>query len=187
MVETNPLPPPHMPYLASLNISDLTKLTNDPILHNPTWPAMPTKLPSDILKFEGKAGDDPANHIMTFSPMVFFEQHHGRVHPIEVISMYTHYPSAKWYVEERSGSHTTFESLAKSFLIFFELPIRHDNGLELISDFKQTASTHIADHIHEWHRCCSLCKADATPQQCLYWFLKSLVSLLAKDVAATFP
>jgi hypothetical protein len=46
--------------------SDLRKLTNDPILHDPTWPAMPTKLPSDIPKFEGKAGDDPANHVMTF-------------------------------------------------------------------------------------------------------------------------
>jgi hypothetical protein len=66
MIGINPPPPPHMPYLASLNIPDLTKLTNDPILHNPTWPAMPTKLPSDIPKFEGKVGDDPANHIMMF-------------------------------------------------------------------------------------------------------------------------
>jgi hypothetical protein len=31
---------------------NLTKLTNDPILHDATWPAMPTKLPSDIPKFE---------------------------------------------------------------------------------------------------------------------------------------
>jgi hypothetical protein len=60
---TNPTPPPHMPYLASLNIPNLTKLTNDPMLCNPAWP---TKLPSDIPKFEGKAGDDPTNHIMTF-------------------------------------------------------------------------------------------------------------------------
>jgi hypothetical protein len=66
MARINPSPPSHMPYLASLNILDLTKLTNDPILHNPTWPAMPTKLPSDILKFEGKEEDDPTNHIMTF-------------------------------------------------------------------------------------------------------------------------
>jgi hypothetical protein len=66
MAGTNPLPPPQIPYLASLNIPDLTKLTNDPILHNPTWPAMPTKLPSNIPKFEGKLGDDPANHITTF-------------------------------------------------------------------------------------------------------------------------
>jgi hypothetical protein len=55
-----------MPYLASLNIPDLSKLTNDPILHDPTWSAMPTKLASDIPKFEGKEGKDPANHVMTF-------------------------------------------------------------------------------------------------------------------------
>jgi hypothetical protein len=66
MAGANPPPPLQMPYLASLNILDLTKLTNDPILHDPTWPTMPTKLPSDIPKFEGKAGDDPTNHVMTF-------------------------------------------------------------------------------------------------------------------------
>jgi hypothetical protein len=63
---TNIPPQPQIPYLASLNIPDLNKLTNDHILHDPTWPAMPTKLPSDIPKSEGKAGDDPTNHIMTF-------------------------------------------------------------------------------------------------------------------------
>jgi hypothetical protein len=66
MAGTNPLPALQIPYLASLNIPDLRKLTNDPILHDPTWPAMPTKLPSDIPKFEGKAGDDPTNHFMNF-------------------------------------------------------------------------------------------------------------------------
>jgi hypothetical protein len=81
----------------------------------------------------------------------------------------------------------TFESLAKAFLTFFQLPIRHDNGLELLSEFKQTSSMHISDHIHEWCPRCILCKTEATPQQCLNWFLKSLVSLLTKDVATTFP
>jgi hypothetical protein len=81
----------------------------------------------------------------------------------------------------------TFEYLAKAFLTFFKLPIRHDNGLELLSEFKKTSSTHIIDHIHEWRRRRSLCKDEATKQQCLNLFLKSLVSLLAKDVATTFP
>jgi hypothetical protein len=57
---------PPMPYLVSLTILDLSKLTNDPILHDPTWSNMPTKLPSNIPKFEGKSGEDPANHVMTF-------------------------------------------------------------------------------------------------------------------------
>jgi hypothetical protein len=77
--------------------------------------------------------------------------------------------------------------LAKEFLTFFQLPIRHDNGLELLSNFKQTSATHIGDHIHEWRRRRSLCKAETTKQQCLDWFLRSLVALLGKDVASTFP
>jgi hypothetical protein len=119
--------------------------------------------------------------------MVFFKQHHGRFYPIEVISTMLMGPSTKWYVETKYGSQVTFESLAKSFLTFFKLSIHHDNGLELLSDLKQTSSTHIPDHIHEWHRRRSLCKADTTPQQCLNWFLKSFVSLLSKDVVVAFP
>jgi hypothetical protein len=63
---TNPPMPLHMPYFSSVNITDLSELTNDPILHDPTWPAMPTKTLLGIPKFKGKAGGDPANHIMTF-------------------------------------------------------------------------------------------------------------------------
>jgi hypothetical protein len=81
----------------------------------------------------------------------------------------------------------TFESLTKAFFTFFQLPIFHDNGLELLYNFKQTSATHIVDHIHEWHQRRSLCKAETTKKQCLDWFLRSLVSLLGKDVASTFP
>jgi hypothetical protein len=139
-----------MPYLASLNILYLRKLTNDPILHDPTWPAMPTKLPLDIPKFEGKAGDDPANHVMTFhlwwsSNIIMDDSIRLRLFQRTLTG-----PLAKWYVDEKLGSHATFESSAKSFLTFFKLPIHHDNGLEILSNFKQTSTTHIADHIHEW-------------------------------------
>jgi hypothetical protein len=151
MTRINPPPPPQIPYLASLNIPNLTNLTNDPILHDPTWPKIPTKLPLDIPKFEGKVGDDPTNHIMTFH--LWFSSRKIMNESVRLIlfqRMLTG-PSAKWYVEEKSGSHVTFESLAKEFLTFFQLPIRHDNSLELLSYFKQTSATHIVDHIHEWH------------------------------------
>jgi hypothetical protein len=152
MAGTNIPTPLQMPYLASLNIPYLTKLTNDPILHDDTWPAMPTKLPSDIPNFEGKAGDDPANHVMTFH--LWCSSNSIMEYSVR-LRLFQHTltgPSAKWYVEEKPGSHTTFESLAKAFLTFFQLPIRHDNGLELLSNFKKTSATHIADHIHEWRR-----------------------------------
>jgi hypothetical protein len=34
--------------------------------HDLTWPPIPTKLPSDIPKFEGKTGEDPGDHVTTF-------------------------------------------------------------------------------------------------------------------------
>jgi hypothetical protein len=61
-------------------------------------------------------------------------------------------PLSKWYVDEKSGSHVTFESLAKTFLTFFQLLVHHDNGLEFLFECKQSSATHIVNHIHEWHR-----------------------------------
>ena len=45
----------------------------------------------------------------------------------------------------------------------------------------------ISDHIHEWRWQRSLCKEETTKEQRLDWFLQSLVSILAKDVASIFP
>jgi hypothetical protein len=36
------------------------------VSHDPTWPPVPTKLPLDIPKFEGKNGEDPGDHVTTF-------------------------------------------------------------------------------------------------------------------------
>ena len=50
---------PKLPFLTTLTFPDLSKLMNDPVKHDPLWPPVPTKLPSDIPKFEGKVGEDP--------------------------------------------------------------------------------------------------------------------------------
>jgi hypothetical protein len=152
MAGANPPPNISVLYFEYLNILDLTKLTNDPILHDPTWPNMPTKLPTNILKFEGKPGEDPANHVMNFhlwfsSNIIMDDSIFLIVFQRTLIGS-----SNKWYVDEKSGSHVTFESLAMAFLSFFQLPVHHDTGLELLSELKQTTYIHIADHIHEWRR-----------------------------------
>ena len=36
---------PSIPFMASLKLPDLAWLTNEPILHDPLWPPIPTKLP----------------------------------------------------------------------------------------------------------------------------------------------
>ena len=48
-----------LPFLATLELPDVSKLTNDPILHNPYWPLVSTNIPGDFPKFEGKPGEDP--------------------------------------------------------------------------------------------------------------------------------
>jgi hypothetical protein len=60
------IPQPQLPFLATLNFPDLSRLMNDPVRHDLTWPPVPTKLPSDILKFEGKASEDLGDHVTTF-------------------------------------------------------------------------------------------------------------------------
>jgi hypothetical protein len=57
---------PCLPFLATLNLPDLAKLMNDPVSQDPTCPPVATKLPSEILKFEGKNGEDPGDHVTTF-------------------------------------------------------------------------------------------------------------------------
>jgi hypothetical protein len=124
MVGTNPPSNLPMPYLASLNIHDLTKLMNDP-----TWPNMPTKLPSNIPKFEGKPGEDTTNHVMTFHLWCSSNNIMDDSICLSLFQWTLTGSSTKWYVDEQSGSHVTFESLAKAFLSFFQQTVHHDIGL----------------------------------------------------------
>jgi hypothetical protein len=55
-----------LPFLATLDLPNLSRLTNDTILHFLFWPLIPAKLPSDIPKFGDKPGEDTNNHVMTF-------------------------------------------------------------------------------------------------------------------------
>jgi hypothetical protein len=57
---------PRLPFLAMFNLPYLSKLMNDHVNHDPTWLLIPTKLPSDIPKFDGKNGEDPGDHITIF-------------------------------------------------------------------------------------------------------------------------
>jgi hypothetical protein len=54
------------PFLTTLDLPDLSRILNDPILHSPYWPVILTKLASDIPKFDIRAGEYQNNHVMTF-------------------------------------------------------------------------------------------------------------------------
>ena len=57
---------PRLPFLATLNFPDLSKFTNDLVSHDVMWLVFPSKIPSDIQKFEGKNGEEPGEHVTTF-------------------------------------------------------------------------------------------------------------------------
>jgi hypothetical protein len=57
---------PHVPFLAMLNLPDSSRLMKYLVCHDPTCPPIPTKIPLDILKFEGNNGENPCDHITTF-------------------------------------------------------------------------------------------------------------------------
>jgi hypothetical protein len=100
-------------------------------------PHGPICLPNYLQIFQNlkeNPGEDPANHVMTFhlwcsSNNIMDDSIHLRLFQRTLTG-----PSTKWYVDEKSGSHVTFESLAKAFLAFFQLPVHHDTGLELLSE-----------------------------------------------------
>jgi len=55
-----------LPFLATLDISYLYKLTNDLIYHNLLWLPILHKILTNIPKFEGKQGEDLGTHITTY-------------------------------------------------------------------------------------------------------------------------
>jgi hypothetical protein len=88
-----------LPFIATLDLPDLSRILNDPIRHSPQWPAIPAKLPSDIPKFDGKAGEDPNNHVMTFhlwcsSNSLMDDSIHLRLFQRTLTGS-----AAKWYIE----------------------------------------------------------------------------------------
>ena len=64
----NPFAPTKLPFLATLEFPYLSKLTNDPIRHHFAWPFVPTKIPTHILKFDGKMGMT----LLTISPHTIY-------------------------------------------------------------------------------------------------------------------
>jgi hypothetical protein len=91
----------------------------------------------------------------------------------------------KWYIELPGGMYKTFNQMVLVFLNHFQLSVRYDVGIELLSAFRQDKATHISDHIQEWRRWKRLIKAYIPPEFLLEWFLKSLQPYISKDVSTS--
>ena len=114
---------PKLPFLTTLNFLDLSKLMNDPVRHNSSWPLVPTKLPLDIPKFEGKVGDDPGAHVTTFH--LWYSSNSLNEYLVRLRLFQRTLPStaAKWYIELPSAAFNSFWDLANVFLSHFQLPV----------------------------------------------------------------
>ena len=152
-----PLPHQHypqvnrqLPFLATLDIPDLSRLTNDPIHHSSVWPAILAKLPSDIPKFDGKSGEDPNNHVMTFH--LWCSSNSLMDDSIRLCLFQCTFTGSttKWYIELQRRTFQDFNSLAMDFLTHFQFPIIYRTSTKLLTSFHQTNFVHIYDHIHEW-------------------------------------
>src|SRR5713226_4290285 len=176
---------PKLHFLATLNLPDLSKLMNDPVRHDPLWPPVPTKLPSDIPKFEGKVGEDPGDHATTFHLWCSSNSLNEDSVRLRLFQRTLTGTAAKWYIELPPAAFSSFWDLATAFLIHFQFPVRYDFGTDLLSSFRQNKETHISDHIQEWRRRKSLIKATIPPEFLLEWFLKSLLPYISKDVSTS--
>ena len=111
---------------------------------------MPTKLPSNIPKFEGKARECLQNHIMTFhiwcsSNSIVYDLIRLRLFQRTLTGV-----AAKWYIELPQAKYPDFNSLDFMFLQYFQLPDGYDEGVEILLSCRQNTVTNITDHIHEW-------------------------------------
>jgi hypothetical protein len=99
---------PKLPFLAMLHLPDLTRLLNDPICHDPHWPPMPMKFPSDIPKFKAKPNEDPGDHVTTFllwcsSNSLKDDSIQLRLFQCTLIGSVT-----KWYIELDRSRYSSF-------------------------------------------------------------------------------
>ena len=146
---------------------------NDPMRHDPLWPPIPTKLPSDILKLEGKTGEDTGDHATTFHLWCFSNSLNEDSVRLRLFQRTLMSTVEKWYIELPSTAFSSFWDLASAFLSHFWLLVQYDFEMDLLSTFRQNKATHILDHIQEWRRKKILIKATIPPKFFLEWFLKS--------------
>jgi hypothetical protein len=138
---------PKLPFLVTLHFPNLARLLNDPICHDPRWPPMPTKLPSDIPKFEAKPNEDPGDHVTTFHLWCSSNSLKDDSVQLQLFQRTLIGSASKWYIELDRSRYFSFGKLAMAFLKHFQLPVRYDVGTKLLANFEQTTADHISDHI----------------------------------------
>ena len=129
-------PNQQLSFLETLDFPDLSKLINEPIRYNPSWPPILVNLPSNIPKFDQKKGYGLKNHVMTFhlwcsSNSLMDDSVRLRIFQRTLTGI-----AAKWYIELPQHSFVNFGSLATVFLTHFQLPIFYETGTDLLTSLR---------------------------------------------------
>lgn len=111
-----------MPFVTTLELPDLNRLTNDPILYSAWWPVIPHKLPFDIPKFNGNPGEDSSNHVMNFHLWCSSKSLNDDSVRLRLFQRMLTGPTAKWYIELPRTLFDNFTTLATTFLTILSYP-----------------------------------------------------------------
>jgi hypothetical protein len=89
---------------------------------------MPTKLPSNIPKFEANLNKDPGNHVTTFHLWCSSNSLKDDSVQLRLFQRTVIGSVVKWYIELDHSRYSSFDELAMDFLNHFQLPVRYDVG-----------------------------------------------------------
>jgi hypothetical protein len=109
-----------------LNFPFFFRLMNDPVHHDMSCPPIPTKIPSDIQKFEGNTGEDSSDHVTNFH--IWFSSNSVNDDSIHLI-LFQHILMGvymKLYIELPGGTYKNFNQMVLVFLNYFQLSVHYD-------------------------------------------------------------
>jgi hypothetical protein len=99
-----------------LNLPYLSKLMNDPMCHDPSWPLIPTNLPSDIPKFERNIGEDLGDHITNFHLWCSSNSLNDDSIRLRLFQHTLTGVTAKWYIKIPGGTYVTLNQMVLIFI-----------------------------------------------------------------------
>jgi hypothetical protein len=97
---------------------------------------MPTKLPSDIPKFEAKPNEYLGDHVTTFHLWCSSNSLKDDSIQLRLFQRTLTGSAVKWYIELDHSRYSSFVKLAMAFLNHFQLSMRYDAGIELLANFE---------------------------------------------------
>lgn len=97
----------------------VSRLTNDPILHSPYWPPIPSKILSDCPKFEGETKEDPQTHVMIYHLWCSSNSYVDDSIHLQLFQRTLTGDATKWYIELPRNTYHDFNTLTMAFLTNF--------------------------------------------------------------------